>query len=152
MLTVLPPSSVEEEPLRTLVVNWRHYLGRVLLTVVAAMHTWLALTLLLAPDSQLFTQGTSPMFALAAPAKWAVGFAVGGAAAWMLLLRSTTTRLWITWLTVLPVQVMWLGAAVLAVVFGSGGSATSVVFLSAIVAFTAITTITVWSEHTSRKR
>lgn len=154
VLSVVPPyRPTEAEQLMSVLEWWRrhHVLVRALTGVVAVIHCWAAVTLLLAPDAQLFTQGTWPMFELAGREVWAAGFAVGGASATLLATKSTALRLWVTWMAVLTAQSMWLGAAALAVISGRG-SAMAVVFLTGMVAFTAITAGATAAEYTSEKR
>lgn len=155
MLTVAPPHWSDEERALMAVARWWQRLRwtktRSLLAVVAALHLVGAWTLVFAPDNQLFTQGTRPVFALFPPAVWAVAFLIGGLGAASLLWRFTGPRQLITWFTVLPSQTMWIGASVIAVAHG-GGSAMGVVFLPAVLAFTVITAVVVAFDFTSGKR
>jgi hypothetical protein len=131
--------SEQERALLTMVARWPRVDGeRALLIVVTALHGIGAFTLLFAPDAQLFTQGTRPVFALFPPQVWAVAFLIGSTCAAMLLRRVTGPRQLATWLTVLPTQAVWLGASLMAVSHG-GGSAMGVVFLTAVLAFTVVT-------------
>lgn len=128
-------------------LNWHH----ALVIVVAGLHLLGAVTLTFAPDNQLFTQGTRPVFDLFPPEVWAVAFLVGGLAAASLVHRVTGRRQMLTWLTVLPSQTVWIGASFMAVARG-GGSAMGVVFLIAVLAFTCITAVVVALDYTSGKR
>lgn len=124
---------------------------RVGVSIVAAFYLWMTLTLLLAPDVQVITQGSRPAFELLPPATWAVGFFLGGVAAVALAWRVTGARQAVAWLFVFPAQTVWLGASVLAVLQG-GGSAIGVVLWSVILAFTALTAIRLAIAYTSGKR
>lgn len=130
----------QERALLTVVARWPRIEGeRALLIVVAAAHALAAVTLWAAPHAQLFTQGTRPVFALFPPQVWAFAFLIGSACAVMLLQRVTWRRQIATWvLTVLPTQIVWLSASLMAVSRG-GGSAMGVVFLTVVLAFTAVT-------------
>jgi hypothetical protein len=129
----------QERALLTVVARWPRIEGEwALLVVVAALHGIAAFTLLAAPNAQLFTQGTRPVFALFPPPLWAVAFLIGSACAVMLLQGVTARRQLATWMTVLPTQAVWWAASVMAVSRG-GGSAMGVVFLTAVLAFTAVT-------------
>jgi hypothetical protein len=152
-VTHLPrPRSGEEEALLHLVLKLRRFdWNRALVGVVAGLHLWGAVTLLAAPDSQLFTQGTRPVFTLFPPQGWAVPFLIGGAFTASLMWRLSLPRLAVAWFTVLPSQTVWLSASIIAVLSG-GGSAMGVVFLSAVLAFTAITAIRSLIDYTSGKR
>jgi len=132
-------------------------LADALVAVVAALHLVAAFTLVAAPDNQLFTQGTRPVFDLFPPPVWFAAFLIGGLAAASLLFRVTGLRQVLTWITVLPTQTVWLAASILAVREGVVddrpiGSAMGVVFLSAVLAFTAITAGVVAHDFTSGKR
>lgn len=133
---------------------WRQFgwsKARSLLLVVAFLHLAGAYTLVFAPHSQLFTQGTRPVFDLFPPPVWAVAFLIGGAGAASLLHRFTGGRQMLTWFTVLPTQTVWIGASVIAVAHG-GGSAMGVVFLLSVLAFTVITAGVVAFDFASGKR
>ncbi|NUP83919.1 MAG: hypothetical protein HOV96_40975 [Nonomuraea sp.] len=151
-LSRLPYRSDEQEALLTVVQRLRKFpVARALLTVVMVLHLWGALTLIYAPHVQLFTQGTRPVFDLFPPGVWAVAFCVGGVTAAALLARFTIPRMFVTWLTVLPTQAVWLAASVLAVSRG-GGSAMGIVFLTPVLASTAITAVVVAMDYTTGKR
>lgn len=142
----------EQRTARTVVRWWqRADWNKPLVAVVAVLHVWAAITLTLAPHSQLFTQGTRPVFALFPPTAWAAAFMLGGISAGLLTARVSGPRQVATWFFVAPVQVVWLSASILAVTHG-GGSAMGVVFLSAVLAFTAITALRVAIDFTSGKR
>jgi len=124
---------------------------RVAVSIIAAFYLWLSLTLVLAPASQVLTQGSRPAFDLFAPGWWAVGFLVGALAAVALAQHVTGARQVAAWLFIFPAQTVWLGASVLAVLQG-GGSAIGVVLWSVILAFTALTAIRLAIAYTSGKR
>lgn len=154
MLTVVPRERTEVDVARHLVrklqaLGWTK--GKALVVVVAGLHLVGAYTLLFAPDNQLFTQGTRPVFELFPPAVWAVAFLIGGGAACTLLFRVTAAGQVVTWATVLPTQSVWIGASIMAVYRG-GGSAMGVVFLSAVWLFTAITALVMAFDFTTGKR
>lgn len=149
VLTAQRPPDVHHR----VVIRWfqRFNWDQALIGIIALLHLWAAVTLTFAPHSQLFTQGTRPVFALFPPAGWAVAFLVGGFATAQLTRSVTGVGQFLTWLTVLPTQSVWLGASVIAVTHG-GGSAMGVVFLSAVWLFTAVTAIRVAVDYTSGKR
>lgn len=111
------PVAEDERALLTVAQTYRRlmprrmHIDRMLVAIVAGMHLLGALTMLFAPDAQLLTQGTRPVFALLAPPLWAVLFTVGGLTALMLLWRVTGPTQVATWMTVLPTQTVWLGAS-----------------------------------------
>jgi hypothetical protein len=151
VLSTLDPTE-EERALLDVVRTLRRFpAAHALVSVVSVLHLWGAVTLLLAPDNQLFTQGTRPVFALFPPLVWAVAFAVGGLASASLLLRVTVPRQLVAWFTVLPSQTVWIAASVIAVLSGAG-SAMGIVFLTAVLAFTTITAIVVAVDFTTGKR
>lgn len=157
-LSLLPPVTVLDtrpEEVRALleVARWwqRTDWDRVGVLVLSAFNVWLALILLLAPDAQVFTQGSLPPFRLMSPEVWAVGFAAGGVAAGALAWQVTGARQVVAWLLIFPAQTVWLGASIIAVLGGSG-SAIAVVLWSVILAFTALTAIRLAIAYTSGKR
>ena len=149
MLTAHRPADVNA----VAVIHWwqRFNWDRALVGVIAVVHVWASITLTLAPHSQLFTQGTRPVFDLFPPLGWSVAFASSGIFAAVLAQRISGPRQFLAWFTVLPTQSVWLGASVLAVIHG-GGSAMGVVFLSAVWLLTAITAVRVAIDFTSGKR
>lgn len=157
MLTVVrdhPPLARDTEVALTVIRWWEHHRlnwHTALVGVVAFMHLAGAFTLTFAPDAQLFTQGTRPVFDLFPPSVWAVAFLVGGTAAASLLHQVTVGRQLVAWFTVLPTQTMWIAASIMAVWRG-GGSAMGVVFLTSVFAFTSITAGVVAHDYTSGKR
>jgi hypothetical protein len=142
----------QERALLTVTAKWPD-IGpeQALLMVVAALHGLGAMALIMAPDVQLFTQGTRPVFDLFPPNVWAVAFIVGALCACALLQRPTAVRQLLTWITVLPTQAVWLAASVMAVSRG-GGSAMGVVFLMAVFAFTVVTAWLVMVDATPTGR
>ena len=153
VLTVVPPHFTGEERALMAVARWYQRVDwdRVAVSIIAAFYLWLALTLLLAPSSQVLTQGSRPAFDLFPPDRWAVGFLIGALAAVLLAQHVTGPRQVVAWLLIFPAQTVWLGASVLAVLQG-GGSAIGVVLWSVILAFTALTAIRLAIAYTSGKR
>jgi hypothetical protein len=144
--------SQEQEALLTVVDHLRRLdWDRIAVGIVAVMHLWLAVTLVLAPRVQVLTQGSRPAFDLMPPEWWAVWLAVGGIIAVALVLRVTAVRQVFAWLVVAPAQTVWLAASVLAVTQG-GGSAIGVVLWSVLLAFTALTAIRLAIAYASGKR
>jgi hypothetical protein len=120
-------------------------------SVVAFMHLLGAFTLLAAPHTQLFTQGARPALDLMPRALWAALFLAGGLGAVSLLFRYTGPRQFVTWLLVIPVQCVWVGASALAVIDGHGG-ALSMVFLPTLLAYTVISALwTFWDFLTGKR-
>lgn len=154
VLTVVPRERTEVDVARHMLrwlqrIGWTK--GKALVSVVAGLHLFGAYTLLFAPNNQLFTQGTRPVFELFPPLVWALAFLIGGTAALTLLFRVTAAGQIITWATVLPTQAVWISASIMAVLRG-GGSAMGVVFLSAVWLFTAITALVMAFDFTTGKR
>lgn len=153
MLTVAPPHFTSDEQALMVVARWwqRTDWDRVGVCIVAVFYLWLSLTLLLAPDRQVITQGSRAAFELLPPEAWAAGFFVGGLAAVTLAWSVTGVRQALAWLLIFPAQTVWLGASVIAVLQG-GGSAIGVVLWAVILAFTALTAIRLGIAFTSGKR
>jgi hypothetical protein len=150
MLTAHRPHRTEEERLMT-VGEGRWTRTRTLVSIVAFMHLFGAFTLIAAPHAQLFTQGARPALDLMPRALWALLFLAGGLGACSLLFRYTGLRQFGTWLLVIPVQCVWVGASALAVLNGHGG-AMSMVFLPALLAYTVVTALWTFWDYLMGKR
>lgn len=142
----------EQRALLTVARWWQNWTRtRTLVAIVAAMHWLGAFTLIAAPHAQLFTQGARPALALMPTPLWALLFLLGGVGAGSLLHKFTGPRQFGTWVFVIPVQCVWVGASAFAVWAGHGG-AMSMVFLPALLAFTVVTAFWVFWDFLSGKR
>lgn len=121
-----------------------------LLAVLTAFYLVGAVTMTFAPDNQLFTQGTRPVFELASPLMWAAWFLTASAMTFALALRVTGPRQVAAWVVVIPSQTVWIGAGLIAVWVEDRGSAMAVVFTVTVFAFTLVTAGVTYREFRKR--
>jgi hypothetical protein len=150
MLTHVP---TEKERALLTVGQWgsRWTRTRILVAAVTTMHLFGAFTLLAAPDAQLFTQGARPALNLLPPLVWSGLFLMGGLGGISLLHRYTGPRQFVTWLFVIPTQIVWVAASAFAVLNGHGG-AMSMVFLPALLFISSATALWVFWDFITGKR
>lgn len=123
-----------------------------LLSVLTGFYLVGAFTLTFAPDTQLFTQGSRPVFDLMSPNAWALWFLIASMTTAAVLTRLTGPRQVLAWLVVLPSQTVWIGAGLIAVLMLGKGSALGVLFPVTVFAFTLVTAWVTWRAYTSGKR
>lgn len=118
-------------------VDW----DRVQVGVVFVFHAWLAITLMFAPDSQVFTPGALPALELFPRQVWAVWFAVAALASAFLFDRVTVLRQIVTWLMVIPLSFAWIGSLAIAVLIDGRGSAIAAVVWPTLLIMWAVTAV-----------
>lgn len=111
-----------------------------------------AFTITFAPDVQLFTEGTRPVFDLLPPGMWAAWFLAASFACGALATHLTGRRQIVTWAVVIPSQTIWISAGLIAVWWQGRGSALAVVFTVTVFLFTLVTVWVAWRAYSTGKR
>lgn len=106
----------------------RRNLLRAEIGCIAAFHLAVAVTIVLAPRSQVITPGTSAIFGTIPLPVWTVWFAATGSAAAAAVIRVTGLRLWLTWCGVFPLGVAWIVGFSFAVQAGRGNAIVALVW------------------------
>lgn len=93
-------------------------------------HVGIAFTLAAAPYQQIYNAGTAPVYVIASRYQWAAAFLIAGLLPFLLLRWQTALVQLLTWITVLPLGVVWLLAFTLAVLDGRGSAIGVVVWVA----------------------